>query len=128
MRILVVDDSATMRRIERNTLEKSGTAEVEEASDGEEALRMLGEKAFDLVLMDWNMPALSGIDALKRIKSDAAIKAVPVIMVTSESEKGRIIEALQAGAANYVVKPFQAETLLEKVASVLKPPKAVGPG
>lgn len=120
MRILLADDSSTMRRIQRNTLTKLGMEEIVEAVDGADAMRKLAEGTFDLVLMDWNMPVLNGIDALRKIKADAALKSVPVIMVTSESEKAKIIEALQAGAANYVVKPFQAETLQEKISSVLK--------
>lgn len=120
MKILLVDDSTTMRRIQRNTLEKLGHSEIIEAGDGAEAIAKLQAGPFDLVLMDWNMPNMTGIDALKKIKADPALKAVPVIMVTSESEKSRILEAIQSGAANYVVKPFQAETLAEKIAAVVK--------
>jgi two-component system chemotaxis response regulator CheY len=109
-----------MRRIERNTLEKLGHTDVVEAEDGADAIKKLSADKFDLVLMDWNMPNMTGIDALRKIKADAALKSVPVIMVTSESEKSKIIEALQTGAANYVVKPFQADTLKEKIAAVLK--------
>ncbi len=120
MRIRLVDDSTTMRRIERNTLEKLGHSDIVEAEDGADALRKIAAEKFDLVLMDWNMPNLTGIEALKKMKADPATKATPVIMVTSESEKTRILEAIQAGAANYVVKPFQAETLQEKIAAVIK--------
>lgn len=120
MNILLVDDSTTMRRIQRNTLEKLGYPNVEEAEDGAVAVKMVTAGKFDLILMDWNMPNLSGIDALRKIKGNDATKSVPVIMVTSESEKSKIIEALQAGAVNYVVKPFQPEVLQEKLATVLK--------
>jgi two-component system chemotaxis response regulator CheY len=120
MKILLVDDSTTMRRIQKNTLEKLGHTDVIEAGDGLEAIAKLQDGGFELVLMDWNMPNMTGIDALKKIKADPALKAVPVIMVTSESEKTRILEAIQSGAANYVVKPFQAETLAEKIAAVKK--------
>ncbi|MDB5104606.1 MAG: hypothetical protein JWP91_2295 [Fibrobacteres bacterium] len=120
MKILLVDDSSTMRRIERNTLEKLGHTDVIEAEDGADALRKLAAGKVDLILMDWNMPNMTGIEALKKIKADANLKSIPVIMVTSESEKTRIIEALQSGAANYVVKPFQPETLKEKIAAVIK--------
>lgn len=122
MKILLVDDSSTMRRIQKNTLEKLGHTDVTEAGDGAEAIAKLQEGAgsYELVLMDWNMPNMTGIDALKKIKADPALKAVPVIMVTSESEKTRIMEAIQSGAANYVVKPFQPETLAEKIAAVKK--------
>ena len=122
MKILLVDDSNTMRRIEKNTLEKMGYGEVHEACDGADAIQKLGAGGFELVLMDWNMPNMTGIDALKAIKANPALKSVPVIMVTSESEKSRIMEAIQAGAANYVVKPFQPETLQEKISAVAKKP------
>jgi two-component system chemotaxis response regulator CheY len=120
MKILLVDDSNTMRRIEKNTLEKMGYTDVTEAGDGAEAVSKAAQGGFDLVLMDWNMPNMTGIDALKKLKTQDSTRAIPVIMVTSESEKSRIMEALQAGAANYVVKPFQPETLQEKIAAVAK--------
>ena len=120
MKILLVDDSTTMRRIQKNTLEKLGYTDITEAGDGAEAVAKVAAGAFDLVLMDWNMPNMTGIEALKKIKGDAAMKAVPVIMVTSESEKTKIMEAIQAGAANYIVKPFQSEVLQEKISAVLK--------
>jgi two-component system, chemotaxis family, chemotaxis protein CheY len=118
MKILLVDDSNTMRRIQRNTLEKLGHTDVTEAQDGADALDKLKSGGFQLVLMDWNMPNMTGIEALKKIKADPNLMATPVIMVTSESEKSKIIEAIQAGAANYVVKPFQPETLSEKIAAI----------
>ncbi|MDB5047328.1 MAG: Chemotaxis protein CheY [Fibrobacteres bacterium] len=120
MKILLVDDSNTMRRIEKNTLEKMGYTDIQEAVDGADAISKLTAGGFELVLMDWNMPNMTGIEALKVIKANPATKGVPVIMVTSESEKTRIMEAIQAGAANYVVKPFQAETLQEKISAVTK--------
>ncbi len=120
MKILLVDDSTTMRRIQKNTLEKIGHTDVTEAGDGQEALTKLAGGGFELVLMDWNMPNMTGIEALKKIKADPAIKHIPVIMVTSESEKSRIMEAIQSGAANYVVKPFQPETLAEKINAIKK--------
>lgn len=119
MKILLVDDSSTMRRIQKNTLKSIGYEDVIEGSDGTEALSMLkANPDVKLLLMDWNMPNMDGITALRTIKADPALKAVPVIMVTSESEKSRIIEAIQAGAANYVVKPFQPDTLQEKIKQV----------
>lgn len=120
MKILLVDDSNTMRRIQKNTLEKLGHTDVIEAQDGIEALDKLKGGGFELVLMDWNMPNMTGIEALRKLKSDPSLKPIPVIMVTSESEKSKILEALQAGAANYVVKPFQPETLKEKIEAVKK--------
>jgi two-component system, chemotaxis family, chemotaxis protein CheY len=119
MKILLVDDSNTMRRIEKNTLEKMGYTDIIEAQDGAEAVKHVSSGGFELVLMDWNMPNMTGIDALKAIKADPAHKSLPVIMVTSESEKTRIMEALQSGAASYVVKPFQAETLQDKINAVM---------
>jgi two-component system chemotaxis response regulator CheY len=120
MRILLVDDSNTMRRIERNTLEKLGHSDIQEANDGAEAVKILGGGLFDLVLMDWNMPNLTGIEALRQIKANPATKAQTVIMVTSESEKSRVVEALQAGAADYVIKPFEADVLEKKISGVIK--------
>jgi two-component system chemotaxis response regulator CheY len=119
MKILLVDDSNTMRRIEKNTLEKMGYADIIEAQDGAEAVKRVDAGGIELVLMDWNMPNMTGIEALKAIKANPAHKALPVIMVTSESEKSRIMEAIQAGASNYVVKPFQPETLQEKISAVM---------
>lgn len=120
MKILLVDDSSTMRRIQKNTLDKLGMTDVTEAEDGADALKKMVGGGFELVLMDWNMPNMTGIEALKKIKADPALKATPVIMVTSESEKTKIMEAIQAGAANYVVKPFQPDTLKEKIAAIKK--------
>ncbi len=120
MKILLVDDSSTMRRIQKNTLGTLGYTDIDEAEDGAQAVSMVSANTYDLVLMDWNMPIMTGIEALKAIKADAATKAVPVIMVTSESEKTRIVEAIQDGAANYVLKPFQPETLREKISAVIK--------
>ncbi len=119
MKILLVDDSSTMRRIQKNTLAKIGYTEVDEAEDGEEAFKKISQTAYEVVLMDWNMPIMNGLDCLKKVKGNDATKNVPVIMVTSESEKSRIIEAIQAGAANYVVKPFQPDTLKEKILAVV---------
>ena len=119
MKLLLVDDSNTMRRIQKNTLQNLGFNEVDEAEDGEEALKKVAANEYDLVLMDWNMPNLSGLDALKKMKADDQLKNIPVMMVTSESEKSRIVEAIQAGAANYVVKPFKPNILEEKIKAVL---------
>jgi two-component system chemotaxis response regulator CheY len=120
MKILLVDDSNTMRRIQKNTLKQIGYEDVSEAADGQLAIDFLKKNpGIELVLMDWNMPNVSGIDALKTIKADDNLKATPVIMVTSESEKSRIIEAIQCGAANYVVKPFQPDTLKEKIVATI---------
>ncbi len=120
MKILLADDSSTMRRIQKNTLSKIGYTDVDEAEDGADAVKKVVAGKYDLVLMDWNMPNMTGIEALKKIKEMPQYKTLPVIMVTSESEKTRILEAIQAGAANYVVKPFQPETLEEKINAIFK--------
>jgi two-component system, chemotaxis family, chemotaxis protein CheY len=120
MKILVVDDSSTMRRILVNCLAKMNLNDVTQASDGIEALKILGEKgAFDLCLTDWNMPQMSGLDLLKEIKSDAKLQNMPVVMVTTEAEKERIVEAVRCGAVNYIVKPFTPEILQEKLKAFL---------
>jgi two-component system chemotaxis response regulator CheY len=120
MKILLVDDSGIMRHIQRRILTELGFTDVKEAGDGALALKALDAEKFDLVLMDWNMPNLSGLEALKQLKANPAHKGIPVVMVTSESEKSHIVEAIQAGAANYILKPFSADTLKEKIASLLK--------
>ncbi len=120
MKILLVDDSSTMRRIQMNTLKSLGYEEVVQAEDGQDALNKLKENPdVRLVLLDWNMPNMNGIDCLKAIKANPTTKAVPVMMVTSEAEKSKIIEAIQNGASNYLVKPFEAEALKEKISGIL---------
>lgn len=120
MKILVVDDSGTMRHVERLTLQELGYTDVKEANDGAEALKEVELEKFDLILMDWNMPNLSGLEALKRLKANPAHKAIPVVMVTSDAEKEHVMEAIKAGAANYILKPFSAERLKQKLAPYLK--------
>lgn len=120
MKILLVDDSSTMRRIQMNTLKSLGFDDVVQAEDGQDALNKLKENPeVRLVLLDWNMPNMNGIDCLKAIKANPATKAVPVMMVTSEAEKSKIIEAIQSGASNYLVKPFEAEALKEKISGII---------
>jgi two-component system chemotaxis response regulator CheY len=120
MRILLVDETSAMRRIAKNILANFGYTDVDEAVDGQDALRKLALRKYDLVLMDWNMPNLNGIETLKRIKATEAWKAIPVVMVTWESEKCKVMEALRAGAANYMVKPIEPERLREKIGMFLK--------
>jgi two-component system chemotaxis response regulator CheY len=121
LRVLVVDDSGTMRRIVAKCLNQMGAAKIAEAADGIEALgRMRGEGPFDLVLTDWNMPVMNGMEFLKQVKADTALKDVPVVMVTTEAERTNVLEAIKAGAKNYVVKPFTLETLKAKIDQVLK--------
>jgi two-component system chemotaxis response regulator CheY len=119
MKILVVDDFSTMRRIVRNLLKELGFANVHEAEDGVEALNKLrSENNFDFVVSDWNMPNMTGIELLKVIRADAALKHLPLLMVTAEAKRENIIEAAQAGASGYVVKPFTAATLDEKLKKI----------
>ena len=121
MKILLVDDSSTMRRIQKNTLASLGYSDVIEAEDGADALEKLRQNAdVQLVLMDWNMPNMTGIESLKAIKNNPATKNIPVMMVTSEAEKSKIVEAIQNGASNYLVKPFEASALKEKIAGIIK--------
>ena len=120
MRILVVDDFSTMRRIIRNLLKEIGFANSDEADDGVRALQKLGLEKFDLVVSDWNMPNMTGIDLLRAIRADAKLKDIPVLMVTAEARKENIIEAAEAGASGYIVKPFTAATLDEKLKKILK--------
>ena len=118
MKILVVDDFSTMRRIVRNLLKELGFSNVHEAEDGVDALKKLRAESFDFVVSDWNMPNMTGIDLLREIRKDAALKHLPVLMVTAEAKRENIIEAAQAGASGYVVKPFTAITLDEKLQKI----------
>ncbi|MES1928646.1 Response regulator CheY [Salinisphaera dokdonensis CL-ES53] len=115
LNFLVVDDFATMRRIVRNLLKELGYNNVEEAEDGAQALDMLATGRFQFVVSDWNMPNLDGLEMLKRIRASESLKHLPVLMVTAEAKKENIIAAAQAGANGYVVKPFSAATLEEKL-------------
>jgi two-component system chemotaxis response regulator CheY len=118
MKILVVDDFSTMRRIVRNLLKELGFSNVHEAEDGVDALKKLRAETFEFVVSDWNMPNMTGIDLLREIRKDDALKHLPVLMVTAEAKKENIIEAAQAGASGYVVKPFTATTLDEKLKKI----------
>lgn len=117
-KFLVVDDFSTMRRIVRNLLKELGFVNVQEAEDGVDALNKLRSEPFDFVVSDWNMPNMTGIELLRAIRADAALKHLPVLMVTAEAKKENIIEAAQAGASGYVVKPFTAATLDEKLKKI----------
>jgi two-component system chemotaxis response regulator CheY len=120
MKIMVVDDMSTMRRIVKNLLKQLGFANVEEAENGQEALTKLRADRYGFVVSDWNMPVMSGIELLRAIRADEALKSIPVLMVTAEAQKDNIIEAVQAGVSNYVVKPFTAEVLQEKMNKIFK--------
>jgi two-component system chemotaxis response regulator CheY len=126
LKFLVVDDFSTMRRIVRNLLKELGFTNVEEAEDGVVALHKLKSGTFDFVVSDWNMPNMTGIDLLRAIRSDAALKHLPVLMVTAEAKKENIVEAAQAGASGYVVKPFTAATLDEKLNKIFQTMQKAG--
>jgi len=118
MKFLVVDDFSTMRRIVRNLLKELGFTNVQEAEDCVQGLEMLKSGDFDFVVSDWNMPNMTGIDMLRAIRADPTLKHLPVLMVTAEAKRENIIEAAQAGASGYVVKPFTAGTLDEKLKKI----------
>ncbi|WJG08394.1 chemotaxis response regulator CheY [Aliiglaciecola sp. LCG003] len=120
MKILVVDDFSTMRRIIKNLLKDLGFTNVQEADDGSTALPMLQQGEFDFVVTDWNMPGMQGIDLLRAIRADDSLKHLPVLMVTAEAKKEQIVAAAQAGVNGYVVKPFTAATLKEKLDKIFE--------
>jgi len=120
MSFLVVDDFPTMRRIVRSLLKELGYTNVEEAEDGQEALSKLRGGSFEFVVSDWNMPNMDGLEMLKQIRADEALKELPVLMVTAEAKKENIIAAAQAGASGYVVKPFTSATLEEKLNKIFE--------
>ena len=115
MKILVVDDMSTMRRIIKNILKQLGFSNMDEAENGQEALQKLRADTFGFVVSDWNMPVMPGIEMLRAIRADEKLKHIPVLMVTAEAQKENLIQAIQAGVNNYVVKPFTAETMQEKI-------------
>ncbi len=115
IRFLVVDDFSTMRRIVRNLLKELGYTNVEEAEDGQVALHKLETQPFDFVITDWNMPNMDGLTLLRKIRSHDKLKQLPVLMITAEAKKENIIAAAQAGASGYIVKPFTAAVLAEKL-------------
>jgi two-component system, chemotaxis family, chemotaxis protein CheY len=117
MRILLVDDSRTIRNIQKNVLSQIGYTDIVEAADGVEALSQIAEHRPDLVLVDWNMPNMDGITLIRKVRETD--RQLPLVMVTTEAEKSRVLEAIKAGVNNYVVKPFTAETLSEKITQTL---------
>jgi len=118
--ILVVDDFSTMRRIVKNLLGDLGYSNITEADDGRTAWPMLQAGNFDFVVTDWNMPGMTGIDLLRNIRGDARIGKTPVLMVTAEAQREQIIEAAQAGVSGYIIKPFTAQTLKEKLDKIFQ--------
>ena len=119
MRILVVDDFLTMRRIIINLLRQLGFNNVVEAADGKQALDRVHEEQIDLIVSDWNMPNMTGIEFLKHVRADEKYKSIPFIMVTAEGKKENVVAAVHAGVSNYIVKPFNAATLKEKMSKVI---------
>ena len=117
MKALVVDDSAVMRKVLIGALARAGIEEVDQAGDGQEAVTAAEAQEYGLVLMDWNMPNMLGIDAVKAIRANG--KTMPIIMVTTEAEKSRVVEALKSGANNYIIKPFEPATIVTKIQEVL---------
>ena len=119
MNILIVDDYKTMLRIIRNLLKQLGFNNVDEATDGSMALQKLRDKEYGLVISDWNMEPMTGIQLLREVRADAKLKALPFIMITAESKTENVIAAKEAGVNNYIVKPFNADTLKQKITSVI---------
>lgn len=120
MKILIVDDFSTMRRIIKNLLRDLGFTNTAEADDGNTALPMLQSGNFDFLVTDWNMPGMNGIELLRAVRADDRLKHLPVLMVTAEAKRDQIIEAAQAGVNGYVVKPFTAQALKEKIEKVFE--------
>lgn len=120
MKILIVDDFSTMRRIIKNLLRDLGFQNTHEADDGQTALPMLQHGNFEFLVTDWNMPGMQGIDLLKAVRADAKLSSLPVLMVTAESKREQIVEAAQAGVNGYIVKPFTAQTLSEKINKIFE--------
>jgi two-component system chemotaxis response regulator CheY len=115
IKILIIDDFATMRKILKNILKQIGFKNISEADDGKSALKILKKENFDLILSDWNMPEISGLELLNRVKSDNELKNIPFVMVTAEAQKDNILDAVKAGVNSYIVKPFTPETVGEKL-------------
>ena len=120
MKILVVDDFSTMRRIIKNLLRELGFNNIDEADDGQTALPKLQAGSFDFLVTDWNMPGMTGIDLLKAVRADPALANMPVLLVTAEAKREQIVEAAQAGVNGYVIKPFTAQTLAEKIEKIFE--------
>jgi len=127
IKVLVVDDMSTMRRIVKNVLKQIGFSDIVEAENGQDALTKLKVGDIGLIVSDWNMPVMQGVELLRSVRADPELKHLPFLMVTAEAQKENIIEAVQAGVSNYVVKPFTAEALqgkLEKIFAKAQPAKA----
>ena len=119
LKFLIVDDFSTMRRIVKNLLQELGYSDITEADDGNTALPLLKAGAFEFLITDWNMPGMPGLDLLKAVRADTKLAKLPVLMLTAEAKREQIIEAAQAGVSGYVIKPFTAVTLKEKIDKIL---------
>jgi len=120
IKVLIVDDFATMRRILKNILKQLGFKNLVEADDGTSAWEILQGQSIDLIISDWNMPKMTGLELLKKVRASDNHKRTPFLMVTAEAQKQNVIEAVQAGVSNYVVKPFTAEAISDKLEKILK--------
>lgn len=120
MKILIVDDFATMRKIVRTLFERLGFSKLTEAEDGIDALSKLRAASFDFIVSDWNMPNMMGLDLLKAVRADDNLKNIPFLMITAESQKENVVQAVQAGVSNYVVKPFNQDTIETKLMQIFK--------
>ena len=118
IKVLVVDDFATMRRIVKGVLKQLGFSKIVEAQDGNDALDVLKKEQVGLIVSDWNMPNMTGLDLLKAVRGDDGLKSIPFVMVTAEGMKENVVEAVKAGVTNYIVKPFTPETFSEKIQAV----------
>ena len=118
IRVLVVDDFPTMRRIVKNILKQIGFENIDEAENGKDAFKKLKSGDYGLVVSDWNMPVMDGLEFLKNIRNDSQLKDIPFLMVTAEAEKEKVVEAIKAGVDNYIVKPFTGEVLKEKLEKI----------
>jgi len=119
LKILLVDDFSTMRRVIRGLLKQIGYSDIIEADDGLSALKILKMEKIDLIISDWNMPNMTGLDLLKTVRADAKIGKIPFLMVTAESLQDNVVQAAKAGVSNYIVKPFSAEILKEKITQIM---------
>lgn len=128
LKVLVVDDFPTMRRIVKNLLKQIGFEHIDEAEDGLQALSKLKGGNYGLVVSDWNMPNMEGIELLRKVRTEAGINEIPFLMVTAEAEKEKVIEAIKAGVDNYIVKPFTAEILKEKLEKIAEKRKSLKAG
>lgn len=118
MKILIVDDFSTMRRIEKNILKHIGFTNIDEAGDGSEALQKLRGKKYDFIISDWNMPVMEGIELLRAVRADESLKHLPFLMVTAEAEKASVLLAIKEGVSNYIVKPFTEDVIKAKIEQI----------